>query len=162
MGCNVAVRFNFLSTDFSRSKGVRSIPSRLCAKTEVVSTNSLHSSPEAPEICFCKVKLFRDHGAERKLSNDIAHVKKTIDKLRQQIAQIETGAKDFEKRKQGGPIATKVRGSSGLSKVLKQKRTWSISSASPSEEDLRFKLQMMQDMFTSARPVSVLYIRGGE
>jgi hypothetical protein len=162
VGCNVAVQFNFLSTDFSHSKGVQSVPSRLCAKTEVVSINSLHSSPEPPEICFCKVKLFRDHGAERKFSHDIERVKKTIDKLKQQIAQIETGMEDFGKRKQSGSIATKVRGSSGPGKVPKQKRTWSMSSANPSEEDLHFKLQTMQDLFTSARPVSVLYVRGEE
>jgi len=53
-------------------------------------------------------------------------------------------------------------------KVQKHKRTWSISSASsaggrlPIEEDLHFKLQSMQDMFTSTRPVSVLYLRGSE
>jgi hypothetical protein len=161
-GCNFAVRFNFLSTDFSHSKGTRGVTSRLCAKTEVVSTDSLPSSPEGPEICFCKVKLFRDHGAERKLSNDIAHVKKTIDKLKQQIAQVETGMTDFGKRKQSGSMATKVTRSSGQGKVPKHKRTWSMSSASPSEEDLHFKLQTMQDMFTSARPVSVLYVRGEE
>ena len=28
------------------------------------------------------------------------------------------------------------------------------------EEDLHFKLQTLQDMFTSTRPVSVLYLRG--
>jgi len=34
--CSIAVRFNFLSTDFSHSKGVKGIPVRLCAKTEMV------------------------------------------------------------------------------------------------------------------------------
>ena len=32
----------------------------------------------------------------------------------------------------------------------------------PVEEDLQFKLQTMQDMFTSTRPVSILYLRGSE
>lgn len=32
----------------------------------------------------------------------------------------------------------------------------------PIEEDLHFKLQTMQDMFTSTRPVSILYLRGSE
>ncbi|KAL2163408.1 hypothetical protein VTH06DRAFT_5465, partial [Thermothelomyces fergusii] len=102
--CNIAVRFNFLSTDFSHSKGVKGIPVRLCAKTQQLPADS--SSPGdstyAPEICYCKVKLFRDHGAERKLSNDVAHVRKTIDKLKQQIAQAESGMKDFGKRKRAG------------------------------------------------------------
>jgi len=150
--CHIAVRFNFLSTDFSHSKGVKGILSRLCVKTEVISTNSLHCAPDVPEICFCKIKVFRYHGAERKLFNDIEHVKKTIDKLKQQIAQAETGTKDHRKRKRSGSIATKVSRSSGPGKALKH----------AAEEDLPFKLQTIQDMFASTRPVSVLYVRGQE
>ena len=165
--CNIAVRFNFLSTDFSHSKGVKGIPVRFCAKTETVATGSPRSAPEYSEVAFCKVKLFRDHGAERKLSNDIAHVKKTIDKLKQQITQAETGMKDFNKRKRTGSMA-KAQPSQRPGKVQKHKRTWSMSSVSsaggraPAEDDLHFKLQTMQDMFTSTRPVSILYLRGDE
>lgn len=170
--CNVAVRFNFLSTDFSHSKGVKGIPVRLCAKTSLLSSDSAPPTDATPEICYCKVKLFRDHGAERKLSNDVAHVKKTIDKLKQQIAQAESGLKDFGKRKRAGGAQIKG-GPDGQrpGKVQKHKRTWSMSSASSAgggaagarnalEEDLHFKLQTLQDMFTSTRPVSVLYLRG--
>jgi len=166
--CNIAVRFNFLSTDFSHSKGVKGIPVRLCTKTETVSTGSPRSGAEYSEVAFCKVKLFRDHGAERKLSNDVAHVKKTIDKLKQQIAQAETGMKDFGKRKRTGSTTVKSQSSQRPGKVQKHKRTWSMSSASsaggrvPIEEDLHYKLQTMQDMFTSTRPVSILYLRGSE
>ncbi|KAH8819559.1 CP2 transcription factor [Xylogone sp. PMI_703] len=166
--CNLAVRFNFLSTDFSHSKGVKGIPVRLCAKTTTIVTGSPRSAPEFCEVAYCKVKLFRDHGAERKLSNDIAHVKKTIEKLKQQIAQAESGMKDFNKRKRTGSMTTKGQPGPRPVKVQKHKRTWSISSASssggrlPIEEDLHFKLQSMQDMFTSTRPVSVLYLRGSE
>jgi hypothetical protein len=165
--CSIAVRFNFLSTDFSHSKGVKGIPVRLCAKTELRTTQS----PEVrePELCFCKVKLFRDHGAERKLSNDIAHVKKTIDKLKQQIAQVESGVKDLGKRKRSGSMS-KSSTSSGSrpGKVPKHKRTWSMSSVSSTgnrgsqEEDLQLKLANLQDMFTSTRPASVLYLKGEE
>lgn len=167
--CNIAVRFNFLSTDFSHSKGVKGIPVRLCAKTETLSAGSPSSTPNFSEVAFCKVKLFRDHGAERKLSNDVAHVKKTIDKLKQQIAQAETGMKDFGKRKRTGSVVTKAIPSQRPGKVQRHKRTWSMSSASsggggrpPMEEDLHYKLQTMQDMFTSTRPVSILYLRGLE
>ena len=163
--CSVAVRFNFLSTDFSHSKGVKGIPVRLCAKTEIISSGT-PDSPPAPtsEVCFCKVKLFRDHGAERKLSNDVAHIKKTIDKLNQQISQVENGVKDIGKRKRSG--ADKG-GNHRPGKVQKQKRTWSVSSHGssgrpPVEEDLHMKLATMQDMFTSTRPVSVLYLKGYE
>ncbi|VCU40071.1 Bgt-4869, partial [Blumeria graminis f. sp. tritici] len=167
--CNIAVRFNFLSTDFSHSKGVKGIPVRLCAKTQPLSTNSLEKSSEFSEVAYCKVKLFRDHGAERKLSNDVAHVKKTIDKLNQQIAQSESGMKDFGKRKRtGSSTIVKSHPSQRPGKVHKHKRTWSMSSASssggrlPVEEDLYLKLQTMKDMFTSTRPVSILYLRGSD
>ena len=166
--CSIAVRFNFLSTDFSHSKGVKGIPVRLCAKTEMLT--SIPGSPEdssTAELCYCKVKLFRDHGAERKLSNDVAHVKKTIDKLKQQIAQVESGMKDFGKRKRSGSIS-KPTPSSRPGKVPKHKRTWSMSSSSstsgnvrpPAEEDLHIKLASLQDMFSSTRPTSILYLKG--
>jgi hypothetical protein len=173
--CNIAVRFNFLSTDFSHSKGVKGIPVRLCAKTSLLSTDASQSpSSSVTELCYCKVKLFRDHGAERKLSNDVAHVKKTIDKLKQQIAQAESGMKDFGKRKRAGAAAQAKAGQDAArpGKVQKHKRTWSMSSASSAgggsgsgsrpalEEDLHFKLQTLQDMFTSTRPISILYLKG--
>ncbi|AEO68077.1 0d29ae9e-ef92-4fcd-b04b-e01270724d31 [Thermothielavioides terrestris] len=170
--CNIAVRFNFLSTDFSHSKGVKGIPVRLCAKTHQLPSDSPSppASDSTAEICYCKVKLFRDHGAERKLSNDVAHVRKTIEKLKQQIAQAENGMKDFAKRKRNGGAVMKGQNGQRPGKVQKHKRTWSMSSASsagggpriPLEEDLQFKLQTLQDMFSSTRPVSVLYLRGEE
>ena len=164
--CSISVRFNFLSTDFSHSKGVKGIPVRLCAKTEMI-VPSQSDSPLVgdPEVCYCKVKLFRDHGAERKLSNDVAHVKKTIDKLKQQIAQAESGLGNFGKRKRSGSIA-KGSGGNRPGKVVKHKRTWSMDSDGDNtgkltaEEDLHMKLATMQDMFSSTRPVSVLYLKG--
>jgi hypothetical protein len=77
--------------------------------------------------------------------------------------------KDFGKRKRAGSISNKAQPSQRPGKVQKHKRTWSMSSASsaggprvPLEEDLHFKLQTMQDMFTSTRPISILYLRGSE
>jgi hypothetical protein len=166
--CDVAVRFNFLSTDFSHHKGVKGIPNRLYVKTEVVSTGSLHSSQGVPETCFCRVKLYRDHGAERKLSSDVAHVKKTIDKLQQQITQTETGLNVNGKRNRSWSIATKFTPSGTLDNFPKCKRTRSMSSASFAErrviakEDLHFMLQTMQDMLASTRPISVLCLGGQE
>ncbi|RDA95033.1 hypothetical protein CP533_2082 [Ophiocordyceps camponoti-saundersi (nom. inval.)] len=165
---NIAVRFNFLSTDFSHSKGVKGIPVRLCAKTTAKDEDA------TPEICYCKVKLFRDHGAERKLSNDVAHVKKSTEKLKQQLAQMESGIKDFGKRKRHGGGPGKGNAPQRPGKAPKHKRSWSMSSTSSAgggggggggtrmtmEEDLHFKLQTLQEMFTSTRPVSVLYLRG--
>ncbi|KAI6884941.1 hypothetical protein KC363_g4260 [Hortaea werneckii] len=165
--CPISVRFNFLSTDFSHSKGVKGIPVRLCAKTEMVSGHPMSmADPGASEVCYCKVKLFRDHGAERKLSNDVAHVKKTIDKLNQQISQIESGMKDFGKRKRGS--IAKPSGEDRPGKVAKHRRTWSLTSVTSNggrgsaEEDLHIKLMTLQDMFTSTRPASILYLEGDE
>jgi CP2 transcription factor len=163
--CSISVRFNFLSTDFSHSKGVKGIPVRLCAKTERILPEFADALPEdQPEVCYAKVKLFRDHGAERKLANDVAHVKKTMEKLKQQIAQAESGMPTFGKRKRSGSLAKPT--GKGPGKVVKHKRTWSMDSdgeapaESTPEEDLVLKLTSMQDMFSSTRPVSVLYLRG--
>jgi len=120
-------------------------------------------SSNEPEVCFSKVKLFRDHGAERKLSNDVAHVKKTIEKLKQQIAQAEAGLGNAGKRRRSGSMARTS--SSRPGKIVKHKRTWSVDSEGEStkfsaEEDLQMKLVSMQDMFSSTQPVSVLFLRG--
>lgn len=166
--CAISVRFNFLSTDFSHSKGVKGVPVRLCAKTEMISPdNSADAGTNRDaEVCYCKVKLFRDHGAERKLSNDVAHVKKAIEKLKQQIAQAEIGAGSFGKRKRGSVSVARP------AKILKYKRSWSFDAQSSSntdgaerlsmEDDLHTRLAMMQDMFSSTRPVSTLSLRGDE
>lgn len=166
---SIPVRFNFLSTDFSHSKGVKGIPVRLCAKTTVVSgdDDALTTTDTKSDVCFCKVKLFRDHGAERKLSNDVAHIKKSIDKLKQQIAQAESGMKDTTKRKRQSLASKASTDPRGPGKT-KHKRTWSMSSTSSAadrpklslEEDLHIRLQTLQDMFTSTRPMSILFLRG--
>lgn len=167
----INVRFNFLSTDFSHSKGVKGIPVQLCAKTGLLSTGSPRSpDSDETEVCYCKVKLFRDHGAERKLANDILHVKKTIEKLRQQSHIGDDLSGHGKKRKDTlgkSGILADTRGG----KIQKHKRTWSTSSAASSatgstrsfvDDDVSAKLSMLQDMFTSTRPVSVLYLKGGE
>lgn len=159
--CSIPVRFNFLSTDFSHSKGVKGIPVRLCAKTELLSPGEESGASRDSEVCYCKVKLFRDHGAERKLSNDVAHVKKTIDKLKQQITQAEMGG-GFGKRKRGSNVATNLKSERPKPK---HKRSWSIGSHDGSdkmslEDDLQAKLAMMQDMFSSTRSMSILALRG--
>jgi TolB-like protein len=158
--CHVAVRFNFLSTDFSHSKGVKGILSRLCAKTEIISPNSLYFPSEISEICVCDVKVFRDHGAERKTSNDVAYVKKSIEKLKQQIVQAEAGTKHSKKRKRNGSNVVEIE-LGGPVKDPKHKTSPPRSSASLTE-DLYANLQTMRDMFISTQPVSVFYVLGQE
>lgn len=166
--CAIPVRFNFLSTDFSHSKGVKGIPVRLCAKTEVISSDDTEVANSGnPEVCYCKVKLFRDHGAERKLSNDVSHVKKGIEKLKQQMAQAEVGG-GFGKRKRHSSSFGLKAPEDRATKIVKPHRRWSIDSQTDGsgrmslDDDLATKLAMMQDMFTSTKSVSTLNLRGEE
>ncbi|KAK2849610.1 hypothetical protein FQN49_005585, partial [Arthroderma sp. PD_2] len=161
--CTISVRFNFLSTDFSHSKGVKGIPVRLCAKTQVVSdTTECPRRLDYAEVAYCKVKLFRDHGAERKLSNDATHVKKQIDKIKSQIAQAESGSSSGEKRKRSGSISSRGGSGNKINKTPKSKRSWSQGQGEkpPFEDDLHARLRGYIEMFSSVRQVSVLNLKG--
>lgn len=88
----IPLRFNFLSTDFSRSKGVKEVPVRLCAKRKILRSEGEKGILEHDsEMSYCVVKLFRDHGAERKNSNDVSHAKKKIEKLKKEMTGRELG-----------------------------------------------------------------------
>jgi hypothetical protein len=53
-GAKVLLKFNCLSTDFSRIKGVKGIPLRIAAETYPL------DNEHQIERTFCKTKLFRD------------------------------------------------------------------------------------------------------
>lgn len=55
-GASVYIRFNCLSTDFSRIKGVKGIPLRL----QIESEQQPQSLPAQVERTYCRIKLFRD------------------------------------------------------------------------------------------------------
>lgn len=70
-GAKIFIRFNCLSTDFSRIKGVKGIPLRLVVETQqcfiqdpMLKGESRFDEKrgvyEYNEICYCKIKLFRD------------------------------------------------------------------------------------------------------
>ncbi|CEP18467.1 hypothetical protein [Parasitella parasitica] len=90
LGASVHIRFNCLSTDFSRIKGVKGIPLRLQIESEQVSTaitataaaQSLRPYQNHPEKTYCRIKLFRDKGAERKNKDDAKHIERQLEKLR--------------------------------------------------------------------------------
>src|ERR1700733_8133026 len=129
------VRFLFLSTDFSHSKGVKGVPVRLVAKTEYLgsSESNTFQNTVASELAYCKIKLFRDKGAERKLANDRQHLERAIEKLRQSAEQITRGAAEpppvtNKKKKRhsfGGASASEV---TSNSPQRRHRRDWSISS----------------------------------
>ena len=162
--CNVQLRFNFLSTDFSHSKGVKGVPVRLCAKTEIVEgQETLPPSLNTREISFCAVKIFRDHGAERKLANDKAHIDKLVDKFTAQAEQADAGVKEGAKRRRSDSFVT-----ARPTKAPKHKRTWSVSSSesldeqqeAPPEDELLVRIRSLKNMPDSVRPVSAFYLRG--
>lgn len=97
--CRIPIRFNFLSTDFTLAKGVRGISVQLCAKTDQIDNTRESYNPE---ICFCKIRVFRHHGAERKLASDIAKFQKRVQKLTAQINETATLYGATRKRKRGG------------------------------------------------------------
>ncbi|OAD79426.1 CP2 transcription factor [Phycomyces blakesleeanus NRRL 1555(-)] len=68
-GAVINIRFNCLSTDFSRIKGVKGIPLRLQMGTQVVGEQHI-------EKAYCRIKLFRDKGAERKNKDDAKHIER--------------------------------------------------------------------------------------
>ncbi|KAL1917479.1 uncharacterized protein VTP21DRAFT_3872 [Calcarisporiella thermophila] len=75
-GVRLQLRFNCLSTDFSMIKGIKGIPLRLHVQ------NRIEGVPHTVERCFCRVKLFRDKGAERKHKDDIAQIKRQMAKMK--------------------------------------------------------------------------------
>ncbi|KAJ8657174.1 hypothetical protein O0I10_007254 [Lichtheimia ornata] len=92
IGAKIFVRFNCLSTDFSRIKGVKGIPLRAQMETKVggiqgpVSTATLQQQDTNPtqdyiEQCYCKIKLFRDKGAERKNKDDAKQIGKHLERV---------------------------------------------------------------------------------
>lgn len=149
--CVVGVRFNFLSTDFSHSKGVKGASVRLCVKTEMLSPNE--GVEHEPEVCFCKLKLFRDHGAERKLSNDVAHLNKTIEKLQKQALQAEMDGDSALGKRENHPMKV-------VKRSRKHSRHWSWSSTRQLKDDLHTEIDSLQRMFSSARLTSSLSLRG--
>ncbi|KAI8346787.1 CP2 transcription factor-domain-containing protein [Blakeslea trispora] len=96
-GAKVYVRFSCLSTDFSRIKGVKGIPMRAVVETSATyltmpsdlcnykgKFQELPMSTEGYEYkekCYCKIKLFRDKGAERKNKDDKKQLAKQMDKI---------------------------------------------------------------------------------
>ncbi|KAF7727014.1 grainyhead-like [Apophysomyces ossiformis] len=74
-GAKIYVRFNCLSTDFSRIKGIKGIPLRAHMESEA------EDGDGTTERCFCKIKLFRDKGAERKNKDDAKQIGKQFEKI---------------------------------------------------------------------------------
>ncbi|KAI7825237.1 CP2 transcription factor-domain-containing protein [Gamsiella multidivaricata] len=83
VGAKLMVRFNCLSTDFSRIKGVKGIPLRVHMDT-ILDGSTLDSGDQEQQLerSYAKIKLFRDKGAERKNKDDHKHLERMWDKMR--------------------------------------------------------------------------------
>ncbi|KAI5288328.1 hypothetical protein KEM52_001207 [Ascosphaera acerosa] len=113
--CLIPIRFNFLSTDFMPSKGVKGAPMRLCVKTRVAeqasSTEqswpsmimpmdesmpnaSLSDDKPSDATWYCKLQAFRDHGAERKFQNHRQQIETAISNNNAKLAGLLAGLKD--------------------------------------------------------------------
>lgn len=171
--CEVQFRCNFLSTDFSRSKGVKGIPVRLCAKNEVVGfSQAMGPPPSEPEVSYCKIKLFRDHGAERKLTNDESAIKRAIKKI--EDGQRDTPGDEVDDEEDLVPIGSSNKRKAGdisplvrrPSKISKHKRATSVSSDGSSqgqiigEGDASQKLITLNQLLRSRLDYTSFSLRG--
>jgi hypothetical protein len=160
--CRIPVRFNFLSTDFTLAKGVKGLSARLCMKTDQVNATE---PPYQPEVCFCKIRVFRDHGAERKQSNDITNVQKRIKKLTERAATLVP--RETPRHRRGNPMARKMRHLEAADPSLINKYACSIepdqlkASIFSNELELQKKLVKLRKMLLSSCSESVLSLRGG-
>ena len=172
--------FYFYLPTFSHSKGVKGVPVRLVAKTEYLgTTDSNFQNAVASELAYCKIKLFRDKGAERKLANDRQHLERAIEKLRQQAQQVTTGTSDApqqisnKKKKRHSPGGASAPESHMTSPQRRHRRDWSISSNASTisnngnprsqQDEAQRKLDKaiaMESMFSSIHQTSVFSLFG--
>ncbi|KAJ5614210.1 hypothetical protein N7528_007864 [Penicillium herquei] len=152
--CNILLRLHFLSTDFTRSKGVKGMPIRLCVKTQELASSVDFLHPGDPEICFCKIQLFRDHGAERKMSNDNGNLTRAIEKLKQKISN-SAPQKVTQKRRRVKPSAL---ADEALGSMIAPK--FEIQQLNNDGMDL--KLVELERMSLLTQPRTILALRGSK
>jgi hypothetical protein len=159
--CNISLKLEFLSTDFSQLKGVEGAPNRLCVETEVLTSTSPVATTHDPEIYFCQIKVFRQHGAERKASIGIANVQKRIMKVKMKLAE-----PDRPPRQRRNAIPELTSGPdihstmTGANKSLGHGMAFPGSRRNPKPR-LQAKLLKLQNMILSPQAVSTLYPHEG-
>ncbi|KAJ5725645.1 uncharacterized protein N7483_007002 [Penicillium malachiteum] len=151
--CDILIRLHFLSTDFTRSKGVKGMPIRLCVKTQELASPVDFLHPEDPEISFCKIQLFRDHGAERKMSNDNDNLAKAIEKLKLKISSATT--KPVAQKRKRGP-------SELVDQVLDSMPGSKFEMQHPSNHGMDSKLAELEQMALFTQPTTILALRGSK
>ncbi|KAJ5283500.1 hypothetical protein N7505_001480 [Penicillium chrysogenum] len=110
-----------------------------------------------PEMCYSVVKLFRYHGAERKLWNDKIRMEKKVEKLNKRIIQREANA-SFARRCHNNSA---INGQQFDIPPRKKRKPSIAPRASPtSDQDLHAQLATTAEALSSVRPVSVLGLHG--
>ncbi|RJE27510.1 CP2 transcription factor [Aspergillus sclerotialis] len=156
----IPLRLNLLSTDFSLSKGVKGIPLRLYAKTEVISpVNPEGYVRSYSEARFCKIKVFRDHGAERKLAHDVYHAHRSIEWLTHEISQLRLGSNS---PRDPGPVGRRPMKISKPTRRRSRSVQASFSHRTALGNDLNAKLAGFRNMLTSTSPDTALSLPGEE
>jgi hypothetical protein len=95
------------------------------------------------------VKLFREHGAERKMFNDVSQLKRAIERRRQEFVKAESGGEHLGKRKRGS-----------RSVLYKSDKELEDERRDQLQKSLDEELVMMQNKFYSNRPVTDFCLRG--
>ena len=168
----IYVRFRFLSTDFSHSKGVKGVPVRLVSQTQ------MHQCKKSSDLydlslsdtSYSLIKLFRDRGAERKLANDKHHLERSISKLRthtqQLLCQVENDSNRKIKLRPGrGKNVVRLRDTSMLqpndcNTLAKSYKCSTVPNQSIIIDHAKKldKITAMEDILTSIKPITAFML----
>lgn len=84
VGAKIVVRVNCLSTEFSSQKGVKGYTLHFVSDTY---EELDYESADPVHRAFCRVKIFRDKGAERKNKDETKNAERRLQKLAKQVKQ---------------------------------------------------------------------------
>ncbi|XP_064404557.1 grainyhead-like protein 1 homolog isoform X4 [Halichondria panicea] len=82
VGAKIVLRVNCLSTEFSSQKGVKGYTLHFVSDTY---DDMAIESAEPVHRAFCRVKIFRDKGAERKNKDETKYVERKLQKMAKQV-----------------------------------------------------------------------------
>lgn len=141
---------------------------RLCVKTEAISALEasliddkvlIKNALSEPEVVYCLIKLFRDHGAERKYANDTTYVGKLIKKLKVAIKQ-DSPTTQESKLRRAGQATDQIESPQTSSRKDRSFRIPSGSSRAKQKSDRYAQLARAEAMSISAGSTSILRYPG--
>ena len=164
--CDIPVRFNFLSTDFTHSGDVEGVPVRLFVKSELLGQAPPSVGTglrEAAELYHCRVKICKGHSA-KKFVGEVAHVRQTIEQLRERMSCAEVLMKSSANANENGSVPRSLAASKDYKAKQQKRRWWKVCMEENDfdEEELHSEIQTLQDQLLSTKPVSFLNLPGDE